>query len=119
MPSWEDDPGWLHRRQVEWRESGQRWDAFLQSWADAEGLHAGQDILDELDARFDCQVVAYGPYFFPGLAGTSDADEQAAIDSRLIQPNRISTRASEEVIRRADLRVDWGDDCWTGSIAGL
>jgi SAM-dependent methyltransferase len=89
LPGPDDDPGWLHRRQAEWRQSGQRWDAFLRSWADAEGLHPGQDILDELDARFDCQVVACGPYFFPDLAGTSDADEQAAIDSGLIQPNRI------------------------------
>ena len=55
----------------------------------AEGLHAGQDILDELDARFDCQAVACGPYFFAGLAGTSEAGEQAAIDSGLIQANRI------------------------------
>jgi len=23
----DDDPGWLHRRQAEWRQSGQRWDA--------------------------------------------------------------------------------------------
>jgi hypothetical protein len=52
-------------------------------------LHAGQDILDELDARFDCPAVAYGPYFFAEVAGTSEADEQAAIDSRLIQANRI------------------------------
>jgi SAM-dependent methyltransferase len=89
LPAPDDDLGWLHRRQAEWRQSGKRWDAFLQSWADAEGLHAGQDILDELDARFDCQVVACGPYFFPDLAGTSDADEQAAIDSGLIQANRI------------------------------
>jgi hypothetical protein len=55
----------------------------------AEGLHAGQDILDELDARFDCQALAWGPYFFADLAGTSDTDEQAAIDSGLIQANRI------------------------------
>lgn len=84
-----DDPGWLHRRQDEWRESGQAWDACLRSWARAEGMHAGQDILDELDARFDCQEIAYGPYFFADLAGTSDTDEQAAIDGGLIQATRI------------------------------
>lgn len=85
----DDAPGWLHRRQAEWRESGQPWDAYLQSWVDAEGLHAGQDILDELGARFDCQAVAYGPYFFADLADTSEADEQAAIDRGLIQASRI------------------------------
>ena len=71
------------------QESGQPWDAFLRSWAQAEGMHAGQDILRELDARFDAQAVARGPYFFADLAGSSEADEQAAIDSALIQPNRI------------------------------
>jgi SAM-dependent methyltransferase len=89
LPGPDDDPGWLHRRQAEWRESGQTWDGCLESWVHAEGLHAGQDILDQLDARFDRQQVAYGPYFFADLAGTSDADEQAAIDSGLIQANRI------------------------------
>jgi len=89
LPGPDDDPGWLHQRQAEWRESGQPWDSCLRSWVDAEGLHAGHDILDELDARFDCQALAYGPYFFADLAGTSEADEQAAIDSRLIQANRI------------------------------
>jgi SAM-dependent methyltransferase len=84
-----DHPGWLHHRQAEWRESGQSWDAYLRSWEQAEGLHAGQAILDELDARFDSRSTAYGPYFFPELAGTSEADEQAAIDSGLIQANRI------------------------------
>ena len=67
LPGSDDDPGWLHQRQAEWRESGQPWDACLRSWVHAEGLHAGQDILDELDARFDCQAVAYGAYFFADL----------------------------------------------------
>jgi SAM-dependent methyltransferase len=89
LPAPEDDPGWLHRRKAEWRESGQPWDACLQSWVHAEGLHAGQEILDELDARFDCQALAYGPYFFADLAATSEASEQAAIDSGLIQASRI------------------------------
>jgi SAM-dependent methyltransferase len=83
------DPGWLGQRQAEWRESGQPWGACLESWVDAEGLHAGQDILYGLDARFDCHALAYGPYFFADLAATSDADEQAAIDGGLIQASRI------------------------------
>jgi SAM-dependent methyltransferase len=85
----DDDQGWLHRRRAQWQESGQPWAVFLRSWAHAEGLHSGQDIIRELDARFDRQALAFGPYFFADLAGTSDADEQAAIDSGLIQPNRI------------------------------
>ncbi len=89
LPEAGDHLGGLHQRQAEWRESGQPWDAYLRSWGQAEGLHAGQAILDELDARFDSRPATYGPYFFPELAGTSEADEQAAIDSGLIQANRI------------------------------
>jgi SAM-dependent methyltransferase len=89
LPQAGDHLGGLHRRQAEWRGSGQPWDQYLRSWGQAEGLHAGQAILDELDARFDSRPATYGPYFFPELAGTSEADEQAAIDSGLIQANRI------------------------------
>jgi len=88
MPK-DDASGWLLERYREWRASGSPWDAYLRSWAQAEGLHGGQDILDELDARFDSRPVTYGPYFFAELAGTTEADEQAAIDSGLIQANRI------------------------------
>jgi hypothetical protein len=55
----------------------------------AEGLHAGLDVLNGLEARFDCRVLGFGSYFFPDLAGTSEADEQAAIDSGVIKANRI------------------------------
>ena len=89
LPEPGHDPGWLHHRHAEWQESGQSWDAYLRSWTQAEGLHAGLDILNGLDARFDCQVLSFGPYFFPDLAGTSEADEQAAIDGELIKANRI------------------------------
>lgn len=35
----------------------------------------------ELDARFDRQVLVYGPYFFPDLADVSESEEQATIDA--------------------------------------
>lgn len=60
LPAPDDDLGWLHRRHAEWCQSGQHWNAFLQSWADTEDLYAGQDILDELDARFDRQAIDWG-----------------------------------------------------------
>ena len=41
-------------------------------------------------ARFDRQLLTYGPYFFPDLAGITERDEQAAIDAGAIQANRIS-----------------------------
>ena len=96
--------GWLHERQAEWSESGQPWAAYLRSWVQAEGLHPGQDILDELGARFDSQPVTYGPFFFADLAGTSEAEEQAAIDGGLIQANRLQyagrRRGRSPVVRR-------------------
>lgn len=83
------DHAWLDHRRAEWRESGQPWDDYLRSWAQAGGLHTGHDILAALDARFDSESVTHGPYFFADLAGTSEADEQAAINSGLIQANRV------------------------------
>jgi hypothetical protein len=43
----------------------------------------------ELDARFDSQLLTYGPYFFPGLAGVGEDEEGAAIATGAIQANRI------------------------------
>src|SRR5215469_11064946 len=79
LPEDDDASGWLRERYREWRGSGSSWDAYLRSWAQADGLHGGQDILDELDARFDSRPVTYGPYFFAERSGTTQADEQAAI----------------------------------------
>lgn len=89
LPEPGDDPGWLHEQQAGWRESGQPWEDWLRSWAQAEKLHTGQDILNRLDARFDRETLGFGPYFFADLAATSEADEQAAINAGLIQANRI------------------------------
>ena len=84
-----DDPGWLSRRYAQWRASGQPWEACLRSWAEAEGMHTGREILRQLRARFDIGPVTYGPCFFPDLAGVSEADEQAAIHRGQIQANRM------------------------------
>ncbi len=89
LPEPGPDPGWLDQRCAEWHESGQSWQDYIGNWADAENLHAGRDILRELDARFDSGSVSYRPYYFPDLAGVSEAEEQAAIDSGLIQAGRI------------------------------
>jgi hypothetical protein len=82
-------PGWLQEHHDRWRASGEGWDAYCSGWARAEGLHAGADIVRELDARFDRQLLEYGPYFFAELADISQAEEQAAIDAGEIQANRI------------------------------
>jgi SAM-dependent methyltransferase len=90
MPEPCGDPGWLQRRHDEWQASGMPWDRYCLAWAEEEGLHAGQEILSELDARFDRKALGYGPYFFADLAGVSESEERAAIDDGAIQANRIS-----------------------------
>ena len=90
LPQPSEEPGWLQQRHDQWRASGLPWADYCRAWAQEEGLHTGQDIVGELDARFDSQMLDYGPYFFPDLAGISEDDEQAAIDAGDIQANRIA-----------------------------
>lgn len=94
-----DEPGWLHEYQAEWRASGEPWAACCGTWAEQERLHAGQDVLRELDARFDCRSLEYGPYFFPDLANISEAEERAAINAGLIQGDTHPVRRHAPVIR--------------------
>jgi SAM-dependent methyltransferase len=89
LPRVSGEASWLQQLCGQWRESDMAWDACCQSWAQAENLHSGQDILRALDARFGAEAVSYGPYFFPDLAGTTEDDEQAAIKNGEIQAGRI------------------------------
>ena len=84
-----DPPGWLHRQRDEWAGSGRDWDAYLRDWTQREGLHAVERLLRSLNRRFEPLLVTRGPYFFADLAGTSDADERAAIDAGRIRATRI------------------------------
>lgn len=81
--------GWLVRHRDRWIDSGLPWAEYLQSWAAEERLHTGGQIIAGLDARFDRRWCEFGPYFFADLAGTSEADEQAAIDNGYIRANGI------------------------------
>lgn len=85
----QDDENWLHRLRDEWTNSGQEWQRFLSGWANNDGLHRGEALLQLLDERFDRRLLACAPYFFPDLADTTDADEQAAIAAGLIRATRI------------------------------
>jgi SAM-dependent methyltransferase len=89
-----DEAGWLHRHQERWVASGQPWDGYVRAWAEQEGLHPGEEIVRGLDARFDRQFHAEGPYFFADLADTSEAEEQVAIDAGLIQAGGIRYAAT-------------------------
>ncbi len=85
----EDDAGWLHRRRAEWLASGQEWQTYVREWAEREGLHSGEALIRLLDERLERQLLAHGPYFFPDLGGTTEAEEQAAIDAGQIRASRI------------------------------
>lgn len=81
--------GWLHRHRDRWTDSGLPWQEYLRAWASDEGLHAGEQILAGLDARFHRRLRTVGPYFFADLADITEADEQAAIDNGTIQANGV------------------------------
>jgi SAM-dependent methyltransferase len=89
-----EEQGWLHKHQERWAASGQPWNDYCSTWASQEGLHPGEDIVRVLDARFHCQLYVEGPYFFPDLADTSEAEEQAAIDAGLIRAGGIRYAAT-------------------------
>jgi SAM-dependent methyltransferase len=61
-----------------------------RGWLEHEGLHRGDALVQLLDERLEPRLLARGPYFFPDLAETSEAEEQAAIDAGQIQPGRIA-----------------------------
>ena len=84
-----DGHGWLQRHRENWMSSGQPWDVYLSDWTRSEGIHAGHALLEEVDRRFDREVLSRGPYVFADLPGTAEADEQAAIDRGEIRATRI------------------------------
>lgn len=81
--------GWLQHHRVAWQASGLGWEAYLDTWAHDEHLHAGDTILATVQDRFESLVLIRAPYFFPELDNTTEADEQAAIDAGLIRPAGI------------------------------
>ena len=85
----DEGTGWLRRRHDDWAASGQPWSVYLRDWAQKEHLHAAETLLRLLDERFHREHLAYGPYFFPDLAGTSEEDERAAIDAGQVEATRV------------------------------
>lgn len=85
----DDEGGWLHRRRDEWLGSRQDWQSYIREWARRERIHRGDTLLRLLDKHFERRRLAQGPYFFPDLAGTSEAEEQAAIDAGQVRATRI------------------------------
>ena len=58
-------------------------------WLAHEHLHRGDELVRVLDERLERRLLEYGPYFFPDLTDTTEADERAAIDAGRIQASRI------------------------------
>jgi len=85
----DDEKGWLHHRRDEWLTSGHEWPRYLRDWAEREALHPGNVLVRLLDERLERRLLSQGPYLFPDLAGTTEDDEQTAIDAGRIQPTRI------------------------------
>ncbi len=83
------EAGWLHRRRDEWLASGHEWPSYVRGWAERERLHPGEVLVRLLDERLERRLLTHGPYFFADLAGTTEDDEQTAIDAGHIQPTRI------------------------------
>lgn len=84
-----EEEGWLQRHRDAWRESGQPWSERFGAWVAEEGLHSPRMLVRALDERFVRRALNTGPYFFPHLAGASEADEWAAIRRGTIRPGRI------------------------------
>jgi SAM-dependent methyltransferase len=85
----DEEAGWLHRRRDEWLASGHEWPSYLRDWAEREALHPGDALVRLLDERLERRILTHGPYFFSDLAGTTQDDEQTAIDIGDVQPTRI------------------------------
>jgi SAM-dependent methyltransferase len=83
------EPGWLDEHRQRWTDSGEPWRDYFRSWTEQERLQTGQQILQGVDARFERERCSHGPYFFADLDGTTEADEQAAMDAGQISATGI------------------------------
>jgi SAM-dependent methyltransferase len=92
----DDEAGWLHHRRDEWLASGLEWPDYLRDWAQRERVHRGAELVRLLDERLRREFLDHGPYLFPDLADTTEAEEQAAIDAGVIKATRIDWAGSRQ-----------------------
>lgn len=81
--------GWLHRAREHWLASGEAWDRYFPGWAAGHGLHSARALVAGLDERFERVACNRGPYFFPELADTTEADEVREIEAGRVSAVRI------------------------------
>ena len=92
LPAADDDHhNFLRAMHDQWPDSGLGWEMFCATWANEPGheMHRSDAILAALDERFTCSLLLDAPYFFSHLAGTSEADELAAIQAKDIEATGI------------------------------
>ena len=89
-----DDARWLRTHRDAWAASGLPWVGYLDSWAGEHGIHRAGELLRLLEERFRLEPLAYGPYLFADLDGTTAEDEQAAIAAGEISATRIEVVGS-------------------------
>lgn len=85
----DDEHGWLQHHRARWQASRKPWDSYLADWVRGEGLHTGHTVVEALNARFRCRLLARTPYLFSDLDEVTEAAEQAAIDAHRIRPTGI------------------------------
>lgn len=81
-----EEGSWLHHHRDAWAGSGQSWREYLDGWAQEEGLHPADTVLAALDTWFEQISCERGPYLYPELDTTTEAEERAAIDAGEIAP---------------------------------
>jgi hypothetical protein len=84
-----DAGGWLARTREHWLASGLPWEDYLRESAGGHGLHSAEALVRRLDERFERLRCDRGPYLFPELAHTTEAEELDAIASGEVRPLRI------------------------------
>lgn len=84
-----ESDSFLERHRQRWQGSQQSWEEYFHAWAHAHGLHSARAIVDELDRRFARIHYGRGPYLFPELNGTTEAEELEAIGAGEVRPLRI------------------------------
>ena len=82
-------PNWLRALEEGWAASGLDWRGYEEQWALQAHCHRGDEMLAQLDSRFERRVLERSPYFHYDLEATTEAAEQAAVEAGLVKATGI------------------------------